>query len=346
MLIVSWDWKDGEEKVLNYEVQLYSLPPASDWKGDPTSLEVCDRLGIRARELQNLDWVTVSNTVQKKRRVIDKLLPARCFCCRVRCEFESTGWTDWSESGESAIATTKPDVPDRPAPATFHGIEGHDRLSWQWSEPHDNGAPIDMWEVSYREFVEPDEYDADSEEEREEFARKNMIDLHSAESQVRFPWTISDGACTKLYHVIEGLNFGTEYEVSVRCHNKCGWSKRSRPSLETRFTRAVEAPIPPRVIENNDTTAKIVWLPPTLTGMPIDMYEVQYRISRFEQGVLHPGEWQLMVRCSTLVHLATNLVPTVVYEFRTLAHTYASDPQAQWSMPGETSRQVKLRRRL
>ena len=51
------------------------------------------------------------------------LLPARCFCCRVRCEFESTGWTDWSESGESAIAMTKPDVPDRPAPATFHGIE-------------------------------------------------------------------------------------------------------------------------------------------------------------------------------------------------------------------------------
>ena len=67
MLIVSWDWKDGEDKVLNYEVQLYSLPPASNWKGDPKSPEVCDRLGIRARELQNLEWVTLSNRVQEKR---------------------------------------------------------------------------------------------------------------------------------------------------------------------------------------------------------------------------------------------------------------------------------------
>ena len=157
---------------------------------------------------------------------------------------------------------TKPDVPDRPAPATFHGIEAHDRLSWQWSAPHDNGAPIDMWEVSYREFVEPDEYDVDM-RGRARRARARRWD-RSAFSRISgaLPWTISDGACTKLFHVIEGLNFGTEYEVSVRCHNKCGWSKRSRPSLETRFTRAFEAPIPPRVIENNDTTAKIVWLPP------------------------------------------------------------------------------------
>ena len=343
-LIVSWDWKDGEEKVLNYEVQIYSLPPAAEWKGDPASLEVCDRLGIRARALQTLDWVTASNEVQEKRYSIRGLLPARCFSCRVRCEFESTGWTDWSESGESAIATTKADEPDRPAPAWFHGIEAHDRLSWQWTAPHDNGAHIDKWEVSYREFVELDEYDVDEEEALEDYMRRHRP--QSREKQVRFPWTISHDACTASFHVIEGLHFGTEYEVSVRCHNRCGWSKRSRPSRDTRFTRAVEAPIPPRVIEANDTTAKIVWLPPTLTGMPIDLYEVQYRISRLDHGVLHAGEWMLMTRCSTLVHLATNLVPTVVYEFRTLAHTYASDPQAQWSMPGEASRQVKLKRRL
>ena len=77
--------------------------------------------------------------------------------------------------------------------------------------PHDNGAPIDMWEVSYREFVEPDEYDVDSEEEREELAREDGIDPHSPESQVRFPWTISDGAC-QAFHV----QWGSQLWYGVR----------------------------------------------------------------------------------------------------------------------------------
>ena len=333
MLIVSWDWEDGDDKILNYEVQLYSLPRDQDVRGDQKSMELCDRLGIRTREIQTLEWVTKSNDVQEKRFVVKGLLPARSYCCRVRCEFESSGWTDWTDSGESAIATTKPDAPDRPDAPLFHGIEGHDILSWQWTNPHDNGAVIDCWEVSYREFVE------DYESEDDDFVEQE--DREESKS----PWTVSIDSCTSLHHVIGGLQFGTEYEVSVRCHNRCGWSKRSQPSAP-KFTRAVEAPDSPSIIEHNDTTAKIVWLPPKLTGMPIDLYELQFRISRFEHGVLNPGRWKVMTRCSTLVHLATNLVPTVVYEFRTLAHTYASDPDAQWSMPGAKSRQVKLKRRL
>ena len=342
-IIVQWNWKDGEDPILAYELQMYSLPIAKMCpKGDPTSSELVDRLGIKPHELQTLNWVTVSNNIQKKMYTVEGLLPARAFSTRVRCNFQSTGWTDWSESGESSVASTKADVPERPDPATFNGVQEHDKLSFQWTKPNNNGAVITHWELAYRILV-GDDYDVEQDQWLDRLdggePGKNL------KSEAEHPWTVVSKKLTDLEGLIENLHFGTEYEVAVRCANRCGWSQRSLPS-KAKVTLAVEAPEAPYIDESNDSTAKICWNPPHITGMPIDMYELQFRIWRLDGGVLTPGEWIVMTRIESRVHLATSLVPTVVYQFRIRAHTYAAVHDAQWSIPGSLSEQIMMRRRL
>jgi hypothetical protein len=342
-IMVQWNWKDGEDPVLAYELQLFSLPEAKDCpKGDPNSTELVDRLGIKPNELQTLNWVTVSNEIQEKRYTISNLLPARAFSARVRCNFQSAGWTDWSESGESSVASTKADVPCRPDPATFEGIQEHDKLSWKWTEPNNNGAKITQWELAYRIQVTDDYNEAEDQWlVREEGGTAG----HNLASEAEFPWIVVSKEIECLSDVINDLHFATEYEVAVRCRNRCGWSQRSVPS-KPKVTLAVEAPEAPYIDESNDSTAKICWNPPFITGMPIDMYELQYRIWRLDSGVLTPGKWMIMTRIESRVFLATALVPTVVYQFRIRAHTYAAVHDAQWSIPGGTSEQIIMKRRL
>ena len=342
-LIVQWPWKDGEEPILAYELQLFSLPTEKECpQGDSTSTELVDRLGIKPHELQTLNWVTISNQIQEKKFVVPNLLPARAFSTRVRCHFQSTDWTDWSESGESSVYSTKADVPCKPQCATFEGIQEHDKLSWQWTKPNNNGAVITLWELAYRVAV-TDDYDE---------AQDQWLDrLDGGEiginlmTEAEFQWTVVSKKIPDLNGLIESLHFGTEYEVAVRCRNRCGWSQRSVPS-RPKVTLAVEAPEAPYIDESNDSTAKICWNPPYITGMPIDMYELQFRIWRLDSGVLSPGEWNVMTRIESRVHLATSLVPTVVYQFRIRAHTYAAVQDAQWSIPGALSGQIIMKRRL
>ncbi len=62
--------------------------------------------------------------------------------------------------------------------------------------------------------------------------------------------------------------------------------------------------------------------------------------------MLSPNEWEVLTRIESRTHLATALVPTVVYQFRIRAHTYAAVTEAQWSIPGATSEQIIMKRRL
>ena len=340
-IYVRWDWKDGEEPILAYELQIFSLPEKNP-NGDEKATELVDRLGIKPHELQTLDWVTVSNDIQKKKWEVGGLKPARAFSTRVRCNFESTGWTPWSESGESSVFSTKADVPSRPEAPTFESIQEHDKLSWQWTEPKNNGAVITHCELAYR-VAALDDYDVLEDQwlDKEDggYTGENLS------SEAAFPWTVVSKKLETLRGVTGSLAFGTEYEVTVRCRNRCGWSQRSLISA-TKYTRAVEAPEAPYVDESNDSTAKVCWNPPFVTGMPIDKYELQYRIWRLDGGVLAPGEWMVMTRVESRVHMATSLVPTVVYQFRIRAHTYAAVPDAQWSIPGGISEQIVMKRRL
>jgi hypothetical protein len=340
-IIVQWNWKDGEEPVLAYELQLFSLPEENP-SGDPTSTELVDRLGIKPSGLQALNWVTQSSDIQQKKYIVTGLLPARAFSTRVRCNFKTHGWTDWSESGESAVASTKADVPQRPDFPTFESVQEHDKLSWQWTAPKDNGALITHWELAYRIAV-LDDYN----EEEDQWLDKldGGISGENLASEAEFPWTIVSKKLEAMNHVVVDLHFGTEYEVAVRCRNRCGWSERSTSS-KSKYTLAVEAPNAPYVDESNDSTAKVCWNPPYVTGMPIDMYELQWRIWRLDSGVLSPGEWKVMAKVESRVYLATALVPTVVYQFRIRAHTYAAVEEAQWSIPGGISEQIVMRRRL
>ena len=205
-----------------------------------------------------------------------------------------------------------------------------------------NGAVITHWELAYR-VAALDDYDVLEDQwlDKEDggYAGENLS------SEAAFPWTVVSKKLETLRGITGSLAFGTEYEVTVRCRNRCGWSQRSLISA-TKYTRAVEAPEAPYVDESNDSTAKVCWNPPFVTGMPIDKYELQYRIWRLGGGVLAPGEWMVMTRVESRVHMATSLVPTVVYQFRISAHTYAAVPDAQWSIPGGISEQIVMKRRL
>ena len=112
------------------------------------------------------------------------------------------------------------------------------------------------------------------------------------------------------------------------------------------ITRAVSQPLPPVVEECRDTVAKIVWEQPRVTGMPIDMYELESRVWRHKEGLLLPSPWRMLARMNTLNFIATGMIPTLRYEFRLKAHTYAAELEAQWSVPSEPSSAITLRRRL
>ena len=276
-IMVQWAWKDGEEPVLAYELQLFSLPEVNP-DGDPNATELVDRLGIQPQELQTLSWITISNEIQVKKFTVKGLKPARAFSTRVRCNFQTHGWTDWSESGESSVFKTKADVPQKPIPPTFQGIQEHDKLSWQWTAPKDNGAAITHWELAYRISV-LDDYNVEEDQWLDKF--DGGLPDENLASEAEFPWTVVSKKLEEMNGVMIDLHFGTEYEVAVRCRNRCGWSKRSLPS-GTKCTLAVEAPQAPYVDESNDSTAKVCWNPPYITGMPIDMYELQWRIWRLD----------------------------------------------------------------
>ena len=57
-------------------------------------------------------------------------------------------------------------------------------------------------------------------------------------------------------------------------------------------------------------------------------------------------DWTLVERTKEPCSLVRELMPTAIYEFRVLAHTYAADLPQQWSQPSENSEKCDMRRRL
>ena len=333
---IGWDLASKEEgSVLGYELQMFTVPEYDpndrSFKGNPTSTELCDRLGIDARDIKKIQWKSVCDTIQEITYKVEGLRPASEYAFRVRTNFRDTGWSSWDESGESPVIMTRPYHPEPPTqPTAVVDTETHDSLTVSWKPRRDNGRPIKLYSVWYREYDGEDDEDGDVPDE---------------ESNDLSTYTLSSREVESTRYRITGLDYGKPYIVRVRAMNVVGWSDPSPPS-EPHYTNATDPPTRPVCIEWHDTLAKVMWSPPMETGMPIDVYELQVRRYRLEEGIWTPMPWETVARLKTLVYLVQNMVPTAKYEFRVMAHTYAADIEAQWSIPSEISDMVTMERRL
>ena len=113
-------------------------------------------------------------------------------------------------------------------------------------------------------------------------------------------------------HEVHGLDYDSEYEFAIKAHNKIGWSLLGPPT-ESFGTLALEPPGKPRIITCTDTLATVEWDPPTLTGRPVDMYDLEVRRWRFEGGLYSPMEWVLVERAKEPCSLVRELMPTAIY---------------------------------
>ena len=337
-ITIHWmDWSTGDpENLVGFEVQAFSIPEVpedgdeGEFRGDPKSDDLASRLGIPGGEVGNLPWEILTSTCKDTRFKHEGLLPHREFCYRVRTCFKDSGWDPWENAGETKVFFTKAAEPDPPAQIMLvAGTVTHESMIFRWGDPRANGQPIDSYKIYYRKH--------DVEEWTED---PTIIERRDVEGKANVGIHILPGEFE-----VHNLDYDTDYQFAIKAHNKIGWSVLGE---ETEFhgTLALEPPGKPRIVTCTDTLATIEWDPPYLTGRPVDKYDLQQRRWRFQSGLYSPMDWTLVERTKEPCSLVRELMPTAIYEFRVLAHTYAADLPQQWSQPSENSEKCDMRRRL
>ena len=337
-ITIHWmDWSSGDAtNLVAYEIQVFSIPEIPDdgdeevFNGDPHSDDLASRLGITGGEVGSLPWEVLSTTCQDSRFKHDGLGPNREFCYRVRTCFKDSGWDSWENAGETKVFFTKDAEPDPPGKIMLiAGTVTHESMRFRWGDPRSNGQPIDSYQLFYRKSGTEEWTKDPASIERRDVEGKANVGIHILPGE----------------HEVHGLDYDSDYEFAIKAHNKIGWSLLGPPT-ESFGTLALEPPGKPRIITCTDTLATVEWDPPTLTGRPVDMYDLEVRRWRFEGGLYSPMEWVLVERAKEPCSLVRELMPTAIYEFRVRAHTYAADLPQQWSQPSDISEQCDMRRRL
>ena len=201
----------------------------------------------------------------------------------------------WSATAEGTTAATAPDTPD--APAVEPSSTEPDELGVSWTEPEDNGAAIEHYDIRYRE----------------------------GSAGI---WREASGlGTTTLSYTIKRLKAGTEYQVGVRAHNAEGDSEWSDTTSESTPAFPPDKPDPPTVLAVSTTTLRALWTEPDDNQLAITSYDLQYR----SKG---STLWTQVLVLSELSYRITGLQSNTEYEIEVRAENSAGD--SEWSEPALT----------
>ena len=202
----------------------------------------------------------------------------------------SNGGGPWSAIGEGTTGVAAPDAPD--APTVAPSSSEPDELEVSWTEPEDNGAAIDHYDIRYREGSEGTWREA------------------------------SDLGTTTLSYTIENLNADTEYGVEVRAHNSAGDSEWSDTTSESTAAFPPDKPAAPTVLAVSTTTLWALWTEPDDNLLAITHYDLQYRSK-------DSTPWTQVLDLSGLSYRITGLQSNTEYEIEVRAENSAGN--SEWS---------------
>ena len=181
----------------------------------------------------------------------------------------------WSPSarGTPMASASVPTAPSAPTAPTL--TAGDLQLEVSWTEPANNGAEIDDYDVWYR-------------------------------SDGSGTWSVlpDDVKSTARTATITGLRNGTEYEVQVRAENSVGegeWSPSARgtPRASASVPSAPTAP----TLTAGDLQLEVSWTEPANNGAEIDDYDVWYRSDGSGTWSVLPDDVKSTARTATITDL-------------------------------------------
>jgi hypothetical protein len=201
------------------------------------------------------------------------------FCVKAHNKY---GWSEQTDKEEMEWIRTQDDVPCVPDPPTIieHGAT-FARVGW--TNPRDNGKPIDKWEVQCMCENTQTGVLAYAGNQEEDAAK----DVH---------WfTISD--CVEGEEItVEGLVPVNTYYFVVRCHNAVGWSEWCARELAAKCLTDCAPPYPVwgvHCVGQGQSTLSFCWEEPYGCGLQIDWYEVSWCSAK--DGVWHMEPKLVMV---------------------------------------------------
>merc|ERR1711871_1316312 len=206
------------------------------------------------------DWVTVS-VGTALRRTESPLRPNTKYRFRVRA-FNSVGPSP-AFSPEIEVKTD-PGTPDALAGTGPRETSVAAReASVEWTAPHNNGAAISRYEVSYAALSKENGKGTSATSSNSESGRfivlQDIITGTTAELTGLTPWTF--------------------YSVRVRAKNSVGWAPYG-PILQIRTEPDVPDPcLPPNVTSATARSLKTKWSKPKSNGRPITLYNLEYKLS-------------------------------------------------------------------
>jgi len=187
--------------------------------------------------------------------VVEDLRPGFMYCLRVRTE-NAAGCSPWSEPGP-CVRTP----PDRPLMnrAVLSEFTSPSHISIRWGPPHDNGAPVEAYEVRYNttdEYLPLGDWTVISEQTIHANAKAHGLDVTSRVLEVR------------------DLPPDTAHFFVFRARNRIGYSDWSEAS------RFVTKPSRPAIVRNlaihhkTSTSLKWTWEAPEYNGAPVETYDI------------------------------------------------------------------------
>ena len=190
-------------------------------------------------------WTDHTHTGAGRRTTIAGLTNGQGYDVQVRA-INTVGTGDWSPSTSATPAVQVPTVPSAPALTP----DDH-KIGVTWTAPADNGAPINDYDVQYKE------------------SSVTAWTDHS-HTGAGTSTTITGKSRTQLY----GLYNGTNYDVQVRARNSVGWSGWSPSTSATPEPRPVK-PFGFGTTDSGDGFVTLIWAEPNPRDMSIIKY--QYR---------------------------------------------------------------------
>ena len=151
------------------------------------------------------------------------------------------------------------------------GTVTHESMVFRWGDPRSNGQPIDSYQIFYRKRGIEEWTQDPAFIQRRDVEGKANVGIHILPGE----------------HEVRGLDYDSEYEFAIKAHNKM--IGLLGPPTEWIGTLALEPPGKPRIVTCTDTLATVEWDPPTLTGRPVDMYDLSSQMEIRGRFVLPNG---------------------------------------------------------